>query len=452
MRILFLHPNFPAQFRHLATALAKSAEHEVVFGTACQPGEIQGVRKVYYSSPPAPTTVHPYLRSVTRATLTGEAVYQMGLQLKQQGFIPDLILGHSGWGPTLFMKDIFPDAEFIGYFEWFYRAHGSDMNFDPSDTQTLEQQAGLRLKNTPFLIDLYSCDRGLTPTHWQHQQLPPEFQSKVSVLHDGIDTDFFCPDPTIQLVLPSIELDLSSVDEIVTYATRGMEPYRGFPQFMEAAAQLQRDRPHCHIVVMGDDRVAYGRQRNDGKTYREAMLERFDFDRSRLHFTGSLPYSLYRQVLQASSAHVYLTYPFVLSWSLLEAMATGCAIVGSDTPPVQEVITDGMNGLLVDFFSPADIAARVTEILDHPTRRQDARTHARQTVLEHYNLKTLLPQTIAWLLGRSPSDAPPSLSLHHSGPSTSEFSSPPPSQSEPTPQPSNPCASNQQSSTQWEWF
>ncbi|NET49193.1 MAG: glycosyltransferase, partial [Merismopedia sp. SIO2A8] len=231
----------------------------------------------------------------------------------------------------------------------------------------------------------------------QHQQFPPEFHSKISVSHDGIDTEYFQPNPEATLVIPSINLDLSHVKEIVTYATRGMEPYRGFPQFMEAAALLQKRRPQCHIVVVGQDRVAYGPQRRDGKTYREVMLETLDFDQSRLHFTGSLPYRAYRQVLQASSAHVYLTYPFVLSWSAMEAMATGCAIVGSKTPPVEEVMTDGVDALLVDFFSVEEIVARVEEILDHSALRQDLGHNARQTILSRYNLATRLPQTIAWL-------------------------------------------------------
>lgn len=397
MRILFLHPNFPAQFRHLASALAKDPNNEVIFGTACKEGRITGVRKAIYPAPKSNAQISPNLRMFANSAETGNIVRRMTEQLKLRGFVPDIIMGHSGWGPTLFMKDVYPDAELICYVEWFYHAYGADLHFDPDDMLTGEEIARLRIKNAAFLIDLYSCDRALTPTHWQHQQFPKEFHSKISVMHDGIDTNYFQPEPDAKLVLPDIGLDLSGVSEIVTYATRGMEPYRGFPQFMEAASILQKRRPNCHIVVVGKDRVAYGPQRRDGKTYKQEMLEKLEFDRDRLHFTGHLTYRDYRQVLRASSAHIYLSYPFVLSWSMMEAMAVGCAVVASKTPPVEELITDGENGLLVDFFSPVEFADRVESVLDDPHRRQDLRTKARQTILDHYDLATLLPQKIEWM-------------------------------------------------------
>lgn len=309
-----------------------------------------------------------------------------------------MVYGHSGWGPTLFIKDIFPKAKLHCYFEWFYRAHGSDADFDPTDPVNADAEARIRIRNAPIMLDLASCDGGLCPTSWQQQQFPVEFHSKLKVLHDGIDTTYFCPKPGAKLVLPSIGLDLSHVDELVTYSTRGMEPYRGFPQFMEAVALIQQRRPNCHVVVVGDDRVVYGKQLPDGKTYKQLMLEKLPLDLSRLHFTGSLPYGQYLQVLQASSAHIYLTRPFVLSWSMLEAMSTGCLVIASNTAPVTEVIQDGKNGLLVDFFSPAEIADRVDEVLSHPDRLADLRANARETICKHYDLANLLPQHMQWLM------------------------------------------------------
>ncbi len=250
-------------------------------------------------------------------------------------------------------------------------------------------------------MDLASCDRGISPTHWQKQQFPTEFHPKLKVLHDGIDTTYFYSNPRAKIVLPAIGLDLSQIDEIITYATPGMEPYRGFPQFMEAVALIQQRRPNCHVVVMGTDRVAYGKALPGGKTYKQFMLEKLPLDLSRLHFTGSLPSDQYRQVLQASSAHIYLTHPFALSWSMLEAMACGCLLIASDTAPVTEVIQDGKNGLLVDFFSPNDIADRVDEVLGHSDRLATLRTNARETILKRYDLAALLPQHIRWLLEES---------------------------------------------------
>ncbi|MBP2628369.1 MAG: glycosyltransferase, partial [Firmicutes bacterium] len=252
-------------------------------------------------------------------------------------------------------------------------------------------------KNPDNQVVFLTCDRGVSPTYYQRSQFPPELQQKISVLHDGVNSDFFQPKADTKLVLPNINLDLSDVEEIVTYVGRGMEPYRGFPQFMEAVDILLKRRPKCHVVIVGADRVAYGKALPDGKTYKELMLEKFDIDLMRVHFTGLLPYNQYRQVLQASSVHVYLTRPFVLSWSMLEAMSAGCLLVASDTAPVKEVIKDGENGLLADFFSPAQIAARVEEALTNPDRMAGIRQRARQTILDNYALSKLLPQQIALL-------------------------------------------------------
>jgi glycosyltransferase involved in cell wall biosynthesis len=398
MRILFLHPNFPAQFRQLATVLGQDPNHQVVFGTTRLEGSIPRVHKVLYQeSRPVAPQIHPYLRSLEGAVLQGQAVYRMAQKLKAQGFVPDVVFGHSEWGAPLFIKDLFPQSKLCCYFEWFYQAHGSDADFDPSEPLDADAEARIRVKNAPILLDLCACDAALAPTNWQRQQFPAEFHNKMTVRHDGIDTAFFQPKAGAKLKLPTIDLDLTAVDEIVTYATRGMEPYRGFPQFMEAVALIQFRRPHCHVVVVGEDRVAYGKQLPEGKTYKQLMLESLPLDLSRLHFTGSLPYHQYLQVLQASSAHIYLTRPFVLSCSMLEAMATGCLVIGSNTEPVREVITDGKNGLLVDFFSPMEIADRVEEVLDHPDQFIGLQQQARQTILQYYNSAELLPQHLQWL-------------------------------------------------------
>lgn len=398
MQILFLHPNFPAQFRHLATVLAKNINNRVVFGTTCPEKTIPGVQKAIYKPS---RTVHPqthhYIRNLENAILQGQAVYRMANKLKAEGFVPDVVYSHSGWGPGLFIKDFFPKATYLCYFEWFYHAHGSDADFEPTNPLSVDDEARIRVKNAPILLDLYSCDRGLCPTYWQQQQFPKEYHSKITVLHDGIDTSIFRPKLGAKLILPSLNLDLSQVEEVVTYVARGMEPYRGFPQFMEAIALIQQRRPKCHVVVVGENRVAYGKSLPADKTYKQLMLEKLPLDLSRLHFTGWLPYDQYLQVLQASSVHVYLTYPFVLSWSMLEAMATGCLVVASRTPPVTEVIKDESNGLLVDFFSPQEIANRVEEVLNHPEHMISMRIKARETIEKHYALANLLPQHLQWL-------------------------------------------------------
>jgi glycosyltransferase involved in cell wall biosynthesis len=398
MRILFLHPNFPAQFRHLAAAIAKDTSNQVFFGTTRRQGSLPGVNKVIYNPKrEARPETHHYVRPLENAVLQGQAVYRLAEQLKAQNFVPDIVYGHSGWGPTLLIKDIFPKAQLLCYFEWFYHAHGTDADFDPNQPLTADDEARIRIKNAPILLDLYSCDRGLSPTNWQRQQFPKEYQSKVNVLHDGIDTSFFRPKPGAKLVLSRVKLDLSDVEEVVTYVARGMEPYRGFPEFMEAVAILQQRRPNCHVVVVGENRVAYGKKLADGKTYKELMLDKLPIDQSRVHFTGWLPYEEYVQVLQASSVHVYLTRPFVLSWSMLEALSCGCLLVASRTAPVTEVIQDNVNGLLADFFSPQEIAERIESALNHPEQMAAIKAKARETVLERYDLSVLLPKQIQWI-------------------------------------------------------
>ncbi|MGL5795213.1 MAG: glycosyltransferase family 4 protein [Waterburya sp.] len=398
MKILFLHPNFPAQFRHLATVLGQQSHNTVVYATNRREGQIAGVNKVIYEkSRTARPETHHYVKPLENAVLEAQGVYRVAQQLKDQGFYPDLVYGHSGWGPTLFMKDIFPKAVLICYFEWFYRAYGSDASFDPIDPINADDEARIRIKNAPILIDLASCDRGLSPTYWQRSQFPQEFHSKIKVHHDGVDTTYFRPLPNAKLFLPRLNLDLTKVKEIVTYVARGMEPYRGFPQLIETIQILQHQRPQCHFVIVGQNRVAYGKGLPDGKTYKEAMLEKFPLDLSRVHFTDLLPYDEYLQVLQASSVHIYLTRPFVLSWSMLEALATGCVIVASNTAPVTEVIEDGVNGLLVDFFSPSQISARVIEALEQPKKMTAIRIRARETICDRYDLAKLLPQHLQWL-------------------------------------------------------
>lgn len=399
MRILFLHPNFPSQFWRFAQLIAANPRNEVIFCTNRADGEIPGVRKVLFETPREPAEqTHAYLRGYERAILQGQAAYRALAEEKKRGFRPDIVYGASGWGTTLFMRDLFPRARFLGNFEWYYHAHGSDTDFDPADPPTPDEEARLRIKNSPILVDLAACDGGTCATRWQHRQFPREFQPKLEVIHEGVDTKYFAPaGPETPRTLESIGLDLAAMPEIVTYATRGMEPYRGFPQFIEAVHRLLAARPRCHVVIAGQDRVAYGASRTDGKTYKQDLLERFPLDPARVHFTGLLPYGDYRRLLQASHAHVYLTWPFVLSWSTLEAMATGCLVIGSRTPPVEEVITHEHNGLLVDFFDVDALVTTLEGALDNPAAHAEIRQRARETIRLHYNLRDCLNRRSRWL-------------------------------------------------------
>lgn len=394
MRILFVHQTFPGQFVQLALQMANNPENKVVFLTqeGNSPEFTNILKATFKQTRYATEQTHPYLRNAENAVCQGQAAYRTALTLKQQGFVPDVIYGHAGFGASMYMKSLYPNVPLLGYFEWFYHAHGTDVGFDPATPTTIDDECRLRTKNMVLLQELYSCNAGVTPTYWQHSQFPIEYRTKLHVLHDGVDTRANCPVPGAKLVLPECGLDLSEAEEIVTYVGRGMEEYRGFPQFMAAVEQLLKRRPKCHVVIVGGDGVAYGRLHPSGKSFKEVMLEQYKFDMKRLHFTGPLPYGQYRKVLQASTVHVYLTYPFVLSWSMLEAMSCGCALVASNTPPVQEVIRDGENGLLVDFFNSQQLSERIEEALVDNSLRQRLASNARETIVERYDIDRLVGQ------------------------------------------------------------
>ncbi|MDD3437424.1 MAG: glycosyltransferase [Candidatus Gastranaerophilales bacterium] len=385
MNILFLHRSFPGQFKHLAAELAKDVNNKVVFITNSKNYEIEGVKKIIYEPEQAGTQYPaPYLKGYTSAVNHGQAAAKEAAKLKEKGFKPDIILGHSGWGPTLFMKDIFPDVPLICYFEWFFNAQGADTGFGSEEIQDI-QRFGLRCSNSQVLIDLFSCDAGITPTNWQKSRFPEEFHNKISVIPDGIDTEFFKPDKNARFQ------GFTAKDEVITYGTRGMEPYRGFPQFMEAVEILLKKRPNAHVIIAGEDKVFYRGKLEKG-TYKELMLEKLDLDMNRVHFVGALSYAEYLKMLQISSVHVYLTVPYVLSWSVLEAMSTECCIVASNTPPVLEVIKDNYNGLVADFFDINQIVEKVKYALDNQGKMFEIRQNARQTIVEKYELKNALQQ------------------------------------------------------------
>ncbi|HLB06982.1 MAG TPA: glycosyltransferase family 4 protein [Alphaproteobacteria bacterium] len=390
MRILFLHQNCPGQYKHLAPLLAAHPGNEVAFIT--QPGkpELPGVKKlVYKPQREVSRSTHHYLRLFEAGVLAGQGAARAAMKLRSQGFVPDVICAHPGWGEALYIKDVFPRSPLVNYCEFYYHAKGADVGFDPAHKVTLDDQCRIRTKNALHLLSVESCDRGISPTRWQWSQFPKEFRDKIAVIHDGIDTGTVAPKDDARFHLPNGTV-LTREQEVVTYVARNLEPYRGFPSFMRTAEVLCRRRPRCQILIVGSDGVSYGTRAPGGKSWRETLLGEVSIDPARVHFTGRLPYARYLEALQVSSAHVYLTYPFVLSWSMLEAMSAGCLVVGSDTPPVKEVIEDGKNGLLVDFFSGQAIAERVEEALDHRERMNKLRQRARSTVIERFELKDCL--------------------------------------------------------------
>lgn len=394
MKILFLHRNFPGQFKYLAMELAQDVNNEVYFITNNNTTRTTArIRKIVYKlKRKVPKDCHRYLRFYEDAIIHGQAVAEVLIQMKTQGYKPDIIYGHT-WGCTLFVKDIFPDVPLVCYFEWFYNPEGADVGFN-GEYVGVDTRAKLQCKNSHLLLDLLNCDFGISPTEWQKAQFPKEFQNKIEVLHEGIDTNICCPKDNA--IFEFNGKRFTKEDEILTYATRGMEEYRGFPEFMKTVEQLQKIRPNMQVIIGGEDRVCYGcHLKND--TFKQKMLRELDLDLSRIHFVGNLPYAEYIKLLQVSRCHVYLTYPFVLSWSLLEAMSVGCCIVASDTAPVKELIQDSFNGILTDFYNIDLLARKINSVLEEPEKYSNIRISARETIKEKYKLQKLLKEQIDFL-------------------------------------------------------
>jgi glycosyltransferase involved in cell wall biosynthesis len=403
MRVLFVHREFPGQFGALAQALAADPAHEVVFATAAKPDDDLRLKIVNFSPrrQAAPTT-HHYLRNFESEVLMGQATFEACDRLRRDGFVPDVIYAHCGWGVTLYLKEVFPRARLIGYFEWFYRPHDSDIDFLEPDRVDPDRACRIRTLNASILMCLTDCDLGVCPTEFQKSLFPADFAHKLVTLHDGVDTDYFAPDATVKQDKTAYRfgsIDLGQPTRLVTYATRGMEPYRGFPQFMQAADLLLKADSDVHIAIAGSDEVFYSRKLPNGASYKNFLLQQLpDLDSSRLHFLGPLNRDDYRRLLQLSDAHIYLTVPFVLSWSLLEAMSCGCLIIGSDTAPVREVISSGETGLLVDFHSSVQLAETIRAAIADKDSFSDMRMAARAQVLRHYRAADLMPKQLRLLL------------------------------------------------------
>lgn len=396
MNILIIHPSFPGQYFYLCSYLAQDKNNRVVFLAKenAIKSNLPGVELALYKPPhDIPEDTHHYLHYAAKAVLEGQQTVRALHSLKLKGFIPDVIVGHAGWGSLMYTKDIFPDVPVLSYFEWYYHALNSDSYYWPGEVPEIDTMLSIRTKNMHHLLSMDSCDIGITPTHWQYEQFPTYFQPRLKIQHEGTDTQFCCPPPEGKkpaLKLEEAKFSLPEGTEFVSYVSRGFEPVRGFDKFMDAVRILLERRPKCHVVLAGSDRVCYGGKLADGRSFKEVEEEKGGYDKSRVHFVGSLNRRDYKNMLQASSCHVYLTRPFILSWSMLEAMSFGLPLVGSATPPVMEVVEDGVNGLLAEFRSPMHIANRIDEILDDKELAARLGKAARETILEKFELNKCL--------------------------------------------------------------
>jgi glycosyltransferase involved in cell wall biosynthesis len=391
MNVLFVHNNFPAQYRHIARALVRDPNVKVAaVGTMTSRG-INGVDLRKYSLTDADvSSTHPFARRFDLECHRAEQVLYALSSLSSSGFVPDLIMAHPGWGETLPLRTIFPKARILLYCEFFYAVEGRDVGFDAEFPETgTDGHVGLHLKNASTLLGLLDSDVGVSPTQWQRSTYPSEFHDKITVIHEGVDVDVAKPEPNATFRLASGR-QLRRSDEILTFVARNLEPLRGYHIFMRALPRIMAARPRAEVLIIGGDGTSYGRAPPVGTTWKSKFLEEVtdQIDLTRVHFTGALPYRDYLRALQVSSAHIYLTYPFVLSWSLIEAMSAGCFVIASDTGPVREVINGG-NGVLVPFFETDELADRVIEALAHPRRFHAMRVEARRTVVRNFDLERI---------------------------------------------------------------
>lgn len=402
MRYLFVHQNFPAQFLHILRHLAAQNAHELIFITENRQNQIPGVRKLIHGLPQRPTA-HTFTdaREFELAMIRAKAVADAGRNLKGLGFEPDIIIGHHGWGEMLNLCDVWPDAPMLGYFEFYYNEFGRDVGFDPEFREPRENWCRIRAKNAVNLIALNNTGRGFTPTRFQLETYPEWAQPKITLLREGVNLDVCAPNSTLHTRTVTLAgYKIRPSDKLVTYVVRDLEPYRGFHVFMRALPDLLAARPDVRVILVGGDNVSYGARAPKG-TWRENMLNEVGprLDLSRVHFAGRVPYETYVKLLQRSDTHVYLTYPFVASWSLREAMATGCAIVGSDVEPVREFLTHRKTGLLTPFLEPHRIAQSVLELLEDSKLNQRLRRNARAWAEKHLGMAEYIANFEA-LIGR----------------------------------------------------
>ncbi len=405
MKILMIHQNFPGQFKFLAPALVQKG-HEVVAMTLqkVEPKVEDGIRLVPYQVSRGTTPGgHPWVSDLETKVIRAEACFRAALKLKAEGFMPDAIVAHPGWGESLFLKEVWPDARLGIYCEFYYHAQGADVGFDLEFESTDPGNVcRLMMKNVNNMLHFETADAGLSPTHWQASTFPEPFRSRISVVHDGIDTLAMKPNPEVSLMLNGT-VKLTRQDEVVTFVNRNLEPYRGYHIFMRSLPELLRRRPKAHILIVGGDDVSYGAKPEGERKWKEIFAAEVrpqisDADWARVYFLGKVPYDVFTALLQLSSVHVYLTYPFVLSWSLLEAMSAGCAIVASDTQPLHEAIRHDDTGVLVDFFDVPGLTGAICDLLADPAARARLGSNARAFAKATYDLRTVcLPGQLAWV-------------------------------------------------------
>lgn len=418
--ILFVHANFPGQFKLVAAALAARPEFRVFAIGSETARAVPGVKLATYKAPTrrAPD-VHAFAARFEGECRRAEEVIYAANALKAAGLQPGVIFVHPGWGESLPLRQLFPDAKICVYCEFYYRTVGADVGFDEEHTRFgADGLTRIELRNAATLLALVEADAGIAPTAWQRDTFPAALRDRIEIIHDGIQPELAAAAPA-EFRHPSLPGALRSGDEVVTYVARGLEPYRGFHTFMRALPSVLAARPGARICIAGADRVCYGSAPPHHPTWRAALLDELGdtLDRERVSFLGTLAPADYLALLRVSRVHAYLTYPFVLSWSLIDAMALGCVVVASDTAPVREVIQHERNGLLVPFFETARLGERLIAALAEPERHAGLALQARRDARDRFDFeRTTLPAYLALIVRLTAPDEAPVATTTNAGP------------------------------------
>lgn len=387
MNILFIHQNFPGQFVHLAADLARSGAHKVVALSMYSNPVPEGVTlRPYQALRDHSELQHPLLKDAEAKIMRAEACAAAAIQLRNEGFEPDLVIAHPGWGESLFIKDVFPEARLAVYCEFHYAAEGQDVGFDPEEPPlSFGQRCALRMRNMANLLSLEAADLAFAPTEWQRSTYPAPFRDRITVIHDGIDLERLAYRKDARLRIAKgggpDECVLRPGDEVLTYVARNLEPVRGFHVLMRALPEVLRQRPAAHVVIVGGDGVSYGRRPEDSGSWKDTLLKEVggSLDLARVHFVGKVSESVYLDLLSISKVHAYWTTPFVLSWSFMEAALAGVPVVASDTPPVRE-FAQAFGTKLVDFCDRDGFVREVVKLLAAPCVSRKPRKLSRLSV------------------------------------------------------------------------
>ena len=398
-KILFVHQNFPGQYKHIYKSLVKKGFD--VHSLSIKKYNGDGINNHYYELLSfSSENINQWAQEFEAKIIRADSALKKCLQMRDDGFYPDLIIGHPGWGETFFMKEVWPESKLLTYVEFYYKTINCDIDFDKAvieDDLNLDfdkfyefNKYKLTARNSPFLSTYALSDYLVSPTQFQKNLVPKSLRDNIEVIHDGIDTEILKPDPKVKVLVNGKKYSKS--DKIITYVSRSLDPYRGFHIFMKAIPKILKENPDASIFIVGDDKThGYGAKPKGDRNYKEIyyskIKDQIKGDEDRLFFFGQVQYDLFIKLMQISSIHIYLSYPFVLSWSMLEAMSCGATIIGSNTSPVTEVIEDNTNGLLVDFFDYEGISANVHKVLKNRDKYKNLSTNARQTIIEKYDLK-----------------------------------------------------------------